>query len=82
MAPALSTRSKEVEMRKLTMREIQIVRLAALGHTAKEIAKIIGLEYRTIESYMTKAKRKLAAKNVAHAVFLACQMRVLQEELA
>lgn len=64
-------------MRKLTNREIQIVRYSAFGSTAKEIAKITGLEFRTVENYMTKIRKKLGAKNIAHVVYIACQNSVI-----
>lgn len=55
----------------LNFRETEIIRHTACGRTAKEIAKLIGLEYRTIESHMLIIRKKLAARNAAHAVYLA-----------
>lgn len=57
-------------MHKLTHREIEIMKHSASGLTAKEIAKKIGLERRTVEIYMQNLRKKLGAKNAAHAIYL------------
>ncbi len=66
-------------MKALSGREVQIIRQTARGFTAKEIAKLIGLEHRTIEVYVGNIRRKLHAKNIAHAVFIASQQNILNE---
>ena len=43
----------------LTKKEVSVLRLILLGRTSKQIAKILGLSYRTIEEYTNKIKRKL-----------------------
>jgi DNA-binding NarL/FixJ family response regulator len=58
-------------MKSLSVREIQIIKYTAKGFTAKEIAKALGLEYRTIEIYVSNIRKKLAAKNIAHAIYIA-----------
>lgn len=58
-------------MRKLSSREVEIINHIACGFTAKEIAKLVGLEHRTIEAYLTNIRKKLGAKNSAHAIFIA-----------
>lgn len=55
----------------LNERETEIISYKALGHTSKEIARLLGLEYRTVEVYFGKIKRKLKARNTAHAIYLA-----------
>ena len=57
-------------MTKLNKRESEIIHHSACGLTAKEIAKKIGLEYRTVEIYMQSLRKKLGARNVAHAIYL------------
>ena len=64
-------------MKMLSGREVQIIRYTARGCTAKEIAKITGLKYRTIEIYVGNIRKKLQAKNVAHAVYIASQKNIL-----
>ena len=66
-------------MKALSVREIQIIRYTAKGYTAKEIAKALGLEYRTVEIYVSNIRKKLAAKNIAHAVYKATQENILNE---
>lgn len=63
----------------LSNREIQIIRYKAHGFTAKEIAKRIGLEHRTIEIYVENIKRKLEAKNISHAIYIAIQKKILSD---
>ena len=61
----------------LSPRESEIIHYTANGYTAKEIAKLIGLQYRTIEVYVGKIRKKLAAKNIAHAVYIALKNNML-----
>lgn len=60
------------KMKQLTSREIEIIKYTAKGHTSKEIAKIVGLEYRTVQAYLSNIRKKVKAKNIAHAIFLIC----------
>ncbi len=64
-------------MKKLSCREVEIINHIASGFTAKEIGKKIGLEHRTIETYLTNIKKKLGAKNSAHAIYLVCKMSAI-----
>lgn len=57
-------------MDKLTYREIEIIKHTAYGMTAKEVARKTGLEHRTVEMYMQNLRKKLGAKNAAHAIYL------------
>ncbi len=43
----------------LTKKEVSVLRFILLGKTSKQIAKILGLSYRTIEEHTEKIKRKL-----------------------
>ena len=65
-------------MKHLTIREMEIITYTANGHTAKEIARIIGLEPRTVEIYVASIRRKLVARNTTHAVFIATQKALLK----
>jgi DNA-binding NarL/FixJ family response regulator len=64
-------------MNTLSSRETQVIRYTAMGFTAKEIAKALGLEYRTVEIYVSNIRKKLAAKNSAHAVYIALQQNII-----
>lgn len=54
----------------LNERESEILHYKARGFTSKEIARTLNLEYRTIESYASQIKKKLSARNTAHAIYL------------
>jgi len=66
-------------MKRLSLREKEIIRYTANGYTAKEVAKLTGLQYRTIEAYVTTIRKKLAAKNIAHAVYIASQNHLFED---
>ena len=63
----------------LSLQEIKIIKHSANGSTAKEIARLMDCEPRTIESYLERIKRKLKARNVAHAVYIAAQGWVIEK---
>lgn len=58
-------------MKHLNVTELDIISHSANGCTAKQIARLVGLEHRTVESYVANIKKKLGAKNIAHAVYIA-----------
>lgn len=66
-------------MKRLSNREIEIMKYKAKGFTAKEIARLIGLEHRTIEIYVSNIRKKLEAKNIAHAIYIAIQKNMLND---
>ena len=47
----------------LTEREIEILRLIALGHTNAEIAQQLYLSVRTVETHRARAMKKLGLRN-------------------
>ena len=52
----------------LTEREKEILNLASMGNSYKEISRNIGLSLPTIKFYMGTAREKLGATNGLHAV--------------
>ena len=66
-------------MKILNNREVQIITFKAQGLTAKEIARLIGLEHRTIEIYISNLIKKLEAKNMANAIYIATQKKIIRE---
>ncbi|MFN8232963.1 MAG: response regulator transcription factor [Actinomycetota bacterium] len=52
----------------LSPREIQVLRLLAMGHTNTEIAAMLHLSLRTVESHRSSLNTKLGAKNRAELV--------------
>jgi DNA-binding CsgD family transcriptional regulator len=56
---------------RITDRELQVMKLAAMGMLDKEIAKDLDLTLATVRTYWDRAKRKMTAVNKTHAVCLA-----------
>jgi len=51
----------------LTPRELAVLRLASLGRTTQEAAKLLGIGEETVRSHLKKAQEKLRARNRTHA---------------
>jgi DNA-binding NarL/FixJ family response regulator len=64
----------------LNERESAIMTYKAQGLTSKEIAKLLNLEFRTIDTYFGQIKKKLRARNTAHAIYLAFEGGVAIEK--
>lgn len=52
-------------------RELQVLRLAAGGHANKEIASLLGISQRTVQTHLLNTYRKLGVDNRASAVLVA-----------
>lgn len=61
----------------LCPREGEALVLAALGHSTKESARIMGVAACTVKAYLDRAREKLNARNVAHAVSIAWENGLL-----
>lgn len=61
----------------LTNREKEILKLIATGKSAKEIANILSISYRTVDTHRTNLKEKLKVKNTAGMIRYAFQMELL-----
>ncbi|GGL36196.1 response regulator transcription factor [Caulobacter rhizosphaerae] len=55
----------------LSPRLRQCLMLAREGHTAVEIAFVLGLSYRTVNQYLSDAYKRLGARNRMQAVSIA-----------
>lgn len=55
----------------LTLRERQLLRLIALGHSAKEAARECCIAARTVETHLDTMRLKLRARNRTHMVAIA-----------
>jgi DNA-binding NarL/FixJ family response regulator len=53
------------QMAPLTSRELDVVKLVADGKTYKEIAQILGLSFKTVDSYSQRIKLKTQCHSVA-----------------
>jgi two-component system response regulator NreC len=63
---------------KLTPREREVLRLIALGHTSVEIAQMLGLSPRTIETHRARIHRKLGLGTRAELVHYALRHDLLR----
>lgn len=63
--------------RPLTARELEVLSHIAEGLTYAQIGARTGYSHDSVLKTSTRILRKLNARNRAHAVFLACQMRIL-----
>jgi two-component system response regulator NreC len=61
----------------LTGREVEVLRLIALGHTSVEIARKLHLSPRTVETHRANIHRKLALETRAELVRYALRRRLL-----
>lgn len=60
LAHSRDCRSEEHRGAALTERELQVLRLAAIGHSNKDIARRIGIGVKSVETYRFRACRKLS----------------------
>ena len=52
----------------LSQRELEVLRMAASGLTARQTAEVLGLSASAVAMYLAKGERKLGAQTKAHAV--------------
>jgi DNA-binding NarL/FixJ family response regulator len=71
-------REKEDPDYQLTSRERQVLRLVAEGNATKQIASIMNLTSKTIESHRYRLMRKLGSNNIAGLVRHAVRMGLVQ----
>jgi DNA-binding CsgD family transcriptional regulator len=62
----------------LSDRQRQVLALAALGLTDREIARRLALSSRTVRHYLATARELLGAANTTHAVALALVSKMIQ----
>ena len=61
----------------LTPREIQVLMAFSFGMDYEHTAELLSISTHTVHSHYQRAKRKLRAKNRAHAVALAIRQGLL-----
>ncbi|MDQ3239769.1 MAG: LuxR C-terminal-related transcriptional regulator [bacterium] len=69
----LSNESK-ILTAKLSKKESEISMLLVKGKTAKEIARVLNLSYRTVEHYIENVKSKFGVKRKAHLISFLLQL--------
>lgn len=75
---ALENADRAVAEDKLTAREVEVLRLIALGHTSVEIAQKLELSPRTVETHRARILRKLGATTRAELVAYALRRGLLR----
>ena len=64
----------------LTSRETQVVQLVGSGRSAKQIAIVLGITPKTVESYVEHARLKLNAVNRSQLMVRAALLGLLEEQ--
>lgn len=64
-------------MERLTAREIEIINLISEGNDAFEIAKILNISEKTVETHRTNIRKKLGVKNVAQMMTVCFRNKIL-----
>ena len=59
-------------------REIEVLRLIALGHTSAEVARTLALSPRTVETHRARIHKKLGLATRAELVSYALRRRLLR----
>ena len=68
------------ERNALTQRQREIVQLIAEGRTSRQIARRLGLSYRTVEAHRAQLMRRLAVHDIAGLVRWAIRYHVVPED--
>lgn len=61
----------------ITMREMEIIRLACQEHSSSEIAEILSINVRTVETHRKRMIRKTKARNFIGVILYALKHRLL-----
>jgi two-component system invasion response regulator UvrY len=72
-APEVSTKDDPFEQ--LTTREIDILRLLGEGHSYAQIARAVGVSYKTIANSSSTIKEKLSVETTADLIRLSIESR-------
>ncbi len=62
----------------LTARQLEVVRLVALGNSSKQIAERLGISFRTVELHRAAAARKMGVRTTAGLVSFAIRHRLIE----
>jgi DNA-binding NarL/FixJ family response regulator len=66
----------------LTLREREVMKLLAEGHTVKKAAAVLGISVKTVEAHKFNLMRKLDIHNKAQLVTVAIQKKILPVPVA
>ncbi|MFZ7124915.1 MAG: response regulator [Desulfobacterales bacterium] len=62
----------------LSMRELQVLRRLAMGHTSREIATAYSISIKTVDTYRARLLKKLDLRNSAELIRFAIQNNLLE----
>jgi DNA-binding CsgD family transcriptional regulator len=65
---------------RLSPRELEVLQWTAKGKTYTEISMIIGVSFGSVKTYLDSVRHKINAVNVAHAVAIGYEKRLLTIE--
>lgn len=74
---ATSTCRRGPSSRPITPRQLEVLTLAAAGHTHKQIAAHLGIDFKSVGTLNKEIFRKLGARSMPQAVLLACRAGLL-----
>ncbi len=66
-------------MKKLTEKELEILKLITKGYENSEISKMVYISIHTVKAHISSIIRKLNAKNRTNAVYIAAINHMLDE---
>jgi two-component system response regulator NreC len=78
VAPLLDATRRSFAEDRLTARELEVLRLIALGHTSAEVARTLSLSPRTVETHRARIHKKLGLATRAELVSYALRRRLLR----
>jgi two-component system, NarL family, response regulator NreC len=80
-ATRLRSQPAQVPLRRstLTLREREVMKLLAEGHTVKKAAAVLGVSAKTVEAHKFNLMRKLDIHNKAQLVTVAIQKKILAD---
>ena len=79
-APAEDTAADDARFAQLTARELQVLRLIALGRTNREIGKMLGLSSNTVAVHRTNLMSTLGVHKAAELVLIAVRKGLVNLE--
>lgn len=68
---------KKNRYKNLSPQEKKVLEHISNGLSDKEIAKIMGISYRTVNGYVTRINMKFNTTNRAHSVFFAIKNKII-----
>jgi DNA-binding NarL/FixJ family response regulator len=79
-ASAAALRSAKVDLEALSAREREVLQLLAAGRRTQEIAELLGLGVKSVETYRSRLMNKLGIDNVAGLVRFAIRAGLVSPE--